>query len=72
MPTLGKLHFYLYRSDVWTGLCPAPGVGLRRGNKPCPRAIEFRAELPKRRVGKIDYKVLAQEHGAGHDNKGIG
>ncbi len=28
----------------------------------CPRRIEFCAELPKTRVGKIDYKVLVQEH----------
>ena len=32
----------------------------------CPRAIEFCAELPKTRVGKIDYKVLVQEHIAAH------
>ena len=30
----------------------------------CPRAIEFRAELPKTRVGKIDYRSLVQEHAA--------
>ena len=28
----------------------------------CPREIEFRLELPKTRVGKIDYKLLVQEH----------
>ena len=28
----------------------------------CPREIEFRSELPKTRVGKIDYKVLVAEH----------
>jgi len=28
----------------------------------CPRRIEFCAELPKTRVGKIDYKVLVQQH----------
>lgn len=28
----------------------------------CPRQIEFCAELPKTRVGKIDYKVLVQQH----------
>ncbi len=28
----------------------------------CPREIEFCAELPKTRVGKIDYKVLVQEY----------
>jgi long-chain acyl-CoA synthetase len=33
----------------------------------CPREIEFRAELPKTRVGKIDYKLLVQEHTARHD-----
>ena len=28
----------------------------------CPREVEFRSELPKTRVGKIDYKVLMAEH----------
>jgi long-chain acyl-CoA synthetase len=28
----------------------------------CPRAIEFCAELPKTRVGKIDYRLLVQQH----------
>ncbi len=28
----------------------------------CPRRIEFCAELPKTRVGKIDYKLLVQKH----------
>jgi long-chain acyl-CoA synthetase len=28
----------------------------------CPREVEFRTVLPKTRVGKIDYKVLVQEH----------
>ncbi len=28
----------------------------------CPREVEFRRELPKTRVGKIDYKVLVAEH----------
>ncbi len=28
----------------------------------CPREIEFRTELPKTRIGKIDYKVLVAEH----------
>jgi long-chain acyl-CoA synthetase len=28
----------------------------------CPREVEFRAELPKTRVGKIDYRALVQEH----------
>ena len=27
----------------------------------CPREVEFRAELPKTRVGKIDYKLLVAE-----------
>jgi long-chain acyl-CoA synthetase len=27
----------------------------------CPREIEFRAELPKTQVGKIDYKVLVRQ-----------
>lgn len=30
----------------------------------CPREIEFRRELPKTRVGKIDFKVLVAEHAA--------
>jgi long-chain acyl-CoA synthetase len=28
----------------------------------CPREIEFRSELPKTRVGKIDYRILVAEH----------
>jgi long-chain acyl-CoA synthetase len=28
----------------------------------CPREIEFRRELPKTRIGKIDYKILVAEH----------
>jgi long-chain acyl-CoA synthetase len=28
----------------------------------CPRAIEFRAELPKTRVGKVDYRALVQQY----------
>lgn len=28
----------------------------------CPREVEFRRELPKTRVGKIDFKVLVSEH----------
>ena len=32
----------------------------------CPRSIEFCAELPKTRVGKIDYKLLVQAHVAAH------
>jgi long-chain acyl-CoA synthetase len=31
----------------------------------CPREIEFRAELPKTRVGKVDYRALVNEHRAG-------
>ncbi|HMB55371.1 MAG TPA: hypothetical protein VKU40_18780, partial [Thermoanaerobaculia bacterium] len=27
----------------------------------CPREIEFRRELPKTRVGKVDYRALAGE-----------
>jgi long-chain acyl-CoA synthetase len=30
----------------------------------CPRKIEFRRELPKTRVGKVDFKVLVAEHAA--------
>ncbi len=29
----------------------------------CPRAVEFRKELPKTRLGKVDYRALASEHG---------
>jgi len=29
----------------------------------CPREIEFRRELPKTRVGKIDYRLLTRDHG---------
>ena len=29
----------------------------------CPREVEFRRQLPKTRVGKIDFKVLVAEHG---------
>ncbi len=28
----------------------------------CPREIEFRADLPKTRIGKIDYRALVEEH----------
>ena len=36
----------------------------------CPREVEFRTELPKTRVGKVDYKVLVQEHVAhAHDKE---
>ena len=27
----------------------------------CPREVEFRRELPKTRIGKVDYKVLVAE-----------
>jgi long-chain acyl-CoA synthetase len=30
----------------------------------CPRQIEFRRELPKTRIGKVDFKVLVAEHTA--------
>ena len=30
----------------------------------CPREIEFRRELPRTRVGKVDFKVLVAEHRA--------
>ena len=30
----------------------------------CPRGVEFCRELPKTRIGKIDYKVLVQQHEA--------
>ena len=36
----------------------------------CPRQIEFCAELPKTRVGKIDYKLLVQEHIAKNEGAG--
>ena len=32
----------------------------------CPREVEFRADLPKTRVGKIDYRALVAEHVATH------
>jgi acyl-coenzyme A synthetase/AMP-(fatty) acid ligase len=38
----------------------------------CPREIDFRAELPKTRVGKIDYKLLVLEHAARHASQGAG
>ena len=28
----------------------------------CPRDIEFRGDLPRTRVGKIDYRALVDEH----------
>ncbi len=28
----------------------------------CPRGIEFCAELPKTRIGKVDYRTLVQQH----------
>ncbi len=36
----------------------------------CPREIEFRTQLPKTRVGKIDYTLLVQEYAARRDNRG--
>jgi long-chain acyl-CoA synthetase len=30
----------------------------------CPREVEFRTELPRTRVGKIDYRALTAEHAA--------
>ncbi len=30
----------------------------------CPREVEFRRELPKTRIGKIDFRVLVAEHNA--------
>jgi long-chain acyl-CoA synthetase len=32
----------------------------------CPREVEFRADLPKTRIGKIDYRALVAEHMAKH------
>ncbi len=32
----------------------------------CPREIEFRHDLPKTIIGKVDYKALVREHSAGH------
>jgi long-chain acyl-CoA synthetase len=32
----------------------------------CPREIEFRPDLPKTRVGKIDYRALVEDHAAKH------
>jgi long-chain acyl-CoA synthetase len=34
----------------------------------CPREIEFRAELPKTRLGKVDYRALIDEHIAKHES----
>jgi long-chain acyl-CoA synthetase len=28
----------------------------------CPREVEFRRDLPKTRIGKVDYRALVQEH----------
>jgi acyl-coenzyme A synthetase/AMP-(fatty) acid ligase len=30
----------------------------------CPRRVEFRRELPKARVGKVDFEVPVAEHSA--------
>lgn len=35
----------------------------------CPREVEFRRELPKTRVGKVDYKVLVAEHAGKVDDR---
>jgi long-chain acyl-CoA synthetase len=32
----------------------------------CPREVEFRAELPKTRIGKLDYRALVADHAAKH------
>jgi len=32
----------------------------------CPREIEFRTELPKTRIGKLDYRALVADHVARH------
>jgi len=32
----------------------------------CPREIEFRDDLPKTRIGKIDYRTLIEDHAAKH------
>jgi len=37
----------------------------------CPRQIEFCAELPKTRVGKVDYRTLVQQHQAKQDSGGV-
>lgn len=37
----------------------------------CPRQIEFCAELPKTRVGKVDYRMLVQQHQAKQDGGGV-
>jgi long-chain acyl-CoA synthetase len=36
----------------------------------CPRQIEFCTELPKTRVGKIDYRMLVQQHQTKQDGRG--
>ena len=33
----------------------------------CPREIEFRAELPKTPLGKVDYRALIDDHVARHE-----
>jgi long-chain acyl-CoA synthetase len=38
----------------------------------CPREIEFRQDLPRTRVGKIDYRALVEEHVANHGTKETG
>ena len=35
----------------------------------CPREVKFRSVLPKTRVGKIDYRALAQQHAAHQDSR---
>jgi long-chain acyl-CoA synthetase len=35
----------------------------------CPREVEFLAELPKTRIGKIDYRALVAAHAAKHPEK---
>ncbi len=35
----------------------------------CPRQVEFCRALPKTRIGKIDYKVLVQQHVAAHQTR---
>ena len=38
----------------------------------CPREVEFRGELPKTQVGKIDYKLLVRQHLERQDGSGAG
>ena len=38
----------------------------------CPRQVEFCRQMPKTRIGKIDYRVLVQQHVAARQAGGKG